>query len=169
VYIAVCVPISLSVCLSACVVKWQRIQDACKAHFVSNVPKCISFCISLSLCVCFFALSVCLSVCLCICLCLHLSVCVSVCQFVELKGSVFKKFEKHNLFQMSCSDVRERFHLLFLLTVVGVRNLTDFSWNMGQDTTTHATTHAAVAVAATAAAATRFQHCRTVEHGSAKK
>ena len=52
-------------------------------------------------------------------------------QFVELKGSVFKKFEKHNLFQMSCSDVRERFHLLFLLTVVGVRNLTEFAWNMG--------------------------------------
>ena len=54
------------------------------------------------------------------------------CQFVELKGSVFKKFEKHNLFQMTCSDVRERFHLLFLLTVVGVRNLTEFSWNLGQ-------------------------------------
>jgi len=44
---------------------------------------------------------------------------------------VFKKFEKHNLFQMSCSDVRERFHLLFLLTVVGVRNLTEFAWNLG--------------------------------------
>uniref|UniRef100_A0AC34PXA8 Gustatory receptor n=1 Tax=Panagrolaimus sp. JU765 TaxID=591449 RepID=A0AC34PXA8_9BILA len=28
--------------------------------------------------------------------------------FVELKGSVFKKFAKPNLFQMSCSDVRER-------------------------------------------------------------
>ena len=54
------------------------------------------------------------------------------CQFVELKGSVFKKFEKHNLFQMTCSDVRERFHLLFLLTVVGVRNLTEFAWNLGQ-------------------------------------
>ena len=54
------------------------------------------------------------------------------CQFVELKASVFKKFEKHNLFQMSCSDVRERFHLLFLLMVVGVRNLTEFSWNMGR-------------------------------------
>ena len=56
---------------------------------------------------------------------------LSVWQFVELKGSVFKKFEKHNLFQMSCSDVRERFHLLFLLAVVGVRNLTEFSWNLG--------------------------------------
>lgn len=49
--------------------------------------------------------------------------------FVELKGSVFKKFEKNNLFQMSCSDVRERFHLMVLLAIVGVRNLTEFSWN----------------------------------------
>ncbi|ELU04873.1 hypothetical protein CAPTEDRAFT_5824 [Capitella teleta] len=50
--------------------------------------------------------------------------------FVELKGSVFKKFEKNNLFQMSCSDVRERFHLIVLLGIVGVRNMTEFSWNM---------------------------------------
>lgn len=52
-------------------------------------------------------------------------------QFVELKGSVFKKFEKNNLFQMSCSDVRERFHFLVLLAIVCVRNLTEFSWNLG--------------------------------------
>ena len=26
-------------------------------------------------------------------------------QFVELKGSVFKKFEKNNLFQMACSGM----------------------------------------------------------------
>lgn len=49
--------------------------------------------------------------------------------FVELKGSVFKKFEKNNLFQMACSDVRERFHFLVLLSIVSVRNLTEFSWN----------------------------------------
>ena len=54
-------------------------------------------------------------------------------QFVELKASVFKKFEKSNLFQMSCSDVRERFHLMILLMIVGIRNLTEFSWNMGMD------------------------------------
>ena len=29
--------------------------------------------------------------------------CLSLGQFVELKGSVFKKFEKYNLYQMSCS------------------------------------------------------------------
>jgi len=34
---------------------------------------------------------------------------------VELKGSVFKKFDKSNLFQVACSDVRERFHLFILL------------------------------------------------------
>ena len=28
--------------------------------------------------------------------------------FVELKGSVFKKFEKNNLFQMSCSGEEEK-------------------------------------------------------------
>jgi transmembrane anterior posterior transformation protein 1 len=29
--------------------------------------------------------------------------------FVELKGAVFKKFGKPNLFQMACSDVRGSF------------------------------------------------------------
>jgi len=37
---------------------------------------------------------------------------------------------------MSCSDIRERFHLLFLLTVVGVRNLTEFAWNLGETAAT---------------------------------
>ncbi|ESO08888.1 hypothetical protein HELRODRAFT_186784 [Helobdella robusta] len=50
--------------------------------------------------------------------------------FVELKASVFKKFEKNNLFQMSCSDVRERFHLLVLLLIVAIRNLAQFSWSL---------------------------------------
>ncbi|XP_064630115.1 transmembrane anterior posterior transformation protein 1 homolog [Lineus longissimus] len=50
--------------------------------------------------------------------------------FVEIKGSVFKKFAKNNLFQMSCSDVRERFHYLILLFIVLIRNMTEFSWNI---------------------------------------
>ena len=29
--------------------------------------------------------------------------------FVELKGSVFKKFDARNLFQIACADVVERF------------------------------------------------------------
>ncbi|XP_067927800.1 transmembrane anterior posterior transformation protein 1 homolog isoform X2 [Watersipora subatra] len=49
---------------------------------------------------------------------------------VELKGSVFKKFEKTNLFQMSCSDVRERFHMQILIFIVCVRNMTDFAWDI---------------------------------------
>uniref|UniRef100_A0A915JSC1 Uncharacterized protein n=1 Tax=Romanomermis culicivorax TaxID=13658 RepID=A0A915JSC1_ROMCU len=48
--------------------------------------------------------------------------------FVELKGNVFKKFAKNNLFQMACSDVRERFHYFVLLSVVVVRNMTAVDW-----------------------------------------
>ncbi|XP_074641533.1 transmembrane anterior posterior transformation protein 1 homolog [Tubulanus polymorphus] len=50
--------------------------------------------------------------------------------FVEIKGSVFKKFAKDNLFQMSCSDVRERFHYIVLLCIVVVRNMTEFNWDL---------------------------------------
>ncbi|PAV57415.1 hypothetical protein WR25_12267 isoform B [Diploscapter pachys] len=52
--------------------------------------------------------------------------------FVELKGSVFKKFAKANLFQMACSDVRERFHIMALLFVVMVRNMMAVNWNLEQ-------------------------------------
>ncbi|CAF1565681.1 unnamed protein product, partial [Adineta ricciae] len=38
--------------------------------------------------------------------------------FIELKHSVFKKFDRNNLFQLSCSDCRERFHYVILLFVV---------------------------------------------------
>uniref|UniRef100_A0A914C0A3 Uncharacterized protein n=1 Tax=Acrobeloides nanus TaxID=290746 RepID=A0A914C0A3_9BILA len=50
--------------------------------------------------------------------------------FVELKGAVFKKFAKPNLFQMSCSDVRERFHTVILLLVVVLRNMTAVNWKL---------------------------------------
>ena len=49
--------------------------------------------------------------------------------FVELKSMVFKKFEKNNLFHMSCSDVRERFHYLILLFVVIVQTLKEYHWS----------------------------------------
>lgn len=49
--------------------------------------------------------------------------------FVELKSMVFKKFEKNNLFHMSCSDVRERFHYLILLFVVIVQTLKEYNWS----------------------------------------
>ncbi|KAI6186820.1 hypothetical protein M3Y98_00174400 [Aphelenchoides besseyi] len=48
--------------------------------------------------------------------------------FVELKGAVFKKFAKPNLFQMACSDCRERFHTVILLVVVVLRNMTAVNW-----------------------------------------
>jgi len=51
-------------------------------------------------------------------------------QFVELKGSVFKKFEKENLFQISCSDMVERFQLFIFLAISVVQNLRDMSWDI---------------------------------------
>ena len=49
-------------------------------------------------------------------------------QFVELKGSVFKKFDKNNLFQLSCNDVRERFHLTMLLLAVSLQTMKEYAW-----------------------------------------
>nr|GAT57669.1 predicted protein [Mycena chlorophos] len=48
-------------------------------------------------------------------------------QFVEIKGSVFKKFEKDNLFQITCADIVERFTLALMLFVVAFRNLIELS------------------------------------------
>jgi transmembrane anterior posterior transformation protein 1 len=52
--------------------------------------------------------------------------------FVELKGSVFKKFDKNNLFQLTCSDVRERFHLSILLVIVMIQTMREYSWKSEQ-------------------------------------
>lgn len=65
-------------------------------------------------------------------------------QFVEIKGSVFKKFEKDTLFQITCAgrilgrifrissslcilDIVERFTLALMLCVVAFRNLIELS------------------------------------------
>ena len=65
-------------------------------------------------------------------------------QFVEIKGAVFKKFEKENLFQMSCAgkqnvpvrkailnspslDIVERFQLSLMLCIIAIRNLIELS------------------------------------------
>ena len=58
--------------------------------------------------------------------------CFSKFQFVELKGSVFKKFDKNNLFQVSCCDVRERFHLFALLFIVVVQTMKEYGWREGK-------------------------------------
>lgn len=52
--------------------------------------------------------------------------------FVELKGSVFKKFDKNNLFQLTCSDVRERFHLSILLVIVMIQTMREYNWKSEQ-------------------------------------
>jgi len=46
-------------------------------------------------------------------------------QFVEIKGSVFKKFEKDNLFQLTCADVVERFQLWLMLLIIAMRNIVE--------------------------------------------
>lgn len=46
-------------------------------------------------------------------------------QFVEIKSSVFKKFEKENLFQLTCADVVERFQLWLMLTIIASRNMVE--------------------------------------------
>ncbi|KAL5631868.1 hypothetical protein ACGC1H_000042 [Rhizoctonia solani] len=48
-------------------------------------------------------------------------------QFVEIKGSVFKKFEKDNLFQITCADIVERFQLSLMLLAVALRNTIELS------------------------------------------
>ncbi|PYH45035.1 DUF747-domain-containing protein [Aspergillus saccharolyticus JOP 1030-1] len=46
-------------------------------------------------------------------------------QFVEIKSTVFKKFEKENLFQLTCADVVERFQLWLMLTIIASRNIVE--------------------------------------------
>ncbi|CAI5760565.1 unnamed protein product [Candida verbasci] len=44
-------------------------------------------------------------------------------QFAELKSSIFKKFEREGLFQITMADLSERFQLSLMLFIIGVRNL----------------------------------------------
>lgn len=46
-------------------------------------------------------------------------------QFVEIKGTVFKRIEKANLFQLFCADVVERFQLWLMLVIIGMRNVVE--------------------------------------------
>ncbi|KAJ6438880.1 cytomegalovirus gH-receptor family protein [Purpureocillium lavendulum] len=46
-------------------------------------------------------------------------------QFVEIKSTVFKRFEKDNLFQLTCADIVERFHLWVMLLIIGMRNVVE--------------------------------------------
>ncbi|RDA90496.1 hypothetical protein CP533_3030 [Ophiocordyceps camponoti-saundersi (nom. inval.)] len=46
-------------------------------------------------------------------------------QFVEIKSTVFKRFEKDGLFQLTCADIVERFHLWVMLLIIGMRNVVE--------------------------------------------
>ncbi|RMD43413.1 hypothetical protein DV735_g1745, partial [Chaetothyriales sp. CBS 134920] len=46
-------------------------------------------------------------------------------QFVEIKSTVFKRFEKENLFQLTCADVVERFQLWHMLLIIALRNVAE--------------------------------------------
>ena len=46
-------------------------------------------------------------------------------QFVEIKSTVFKRFEKDNLFQLTCADIVERFQLWIMLFIIGMRNFVE--------------------------------------------
>jgi hypothetical protein len=46
-------------------------------------------------------------------------------QFVEIKGTVFKRFEKENLFQITCADIVERFQLWLMLLIIAMRNIVE--------------------------------------------
>jgi hypothetical protein len=67
-------------------------------------------------------------------------------QFVEIKSTVFKKFEKENLFQLTCADVVERFQLWLMLTIIASRNIVETgvfsSWfSLGSGIGEHSTTN----------------------------
>ncbi|KAI5798222.1 eukaryotic membrane protein family-domain-containing protein, partial [Pyronema domesticum] len=56
-------------------------------------------------------------------------------QFVEIKTTVFKKFEKENLFQLLCADIVERFQLLLMLIIIASRNLVELGvWSLSPST-----------------------------------
>lgn len=46
-------------------------------------------------------------------------------QFVEVKSTVFKRFEKDSLFQLTCADIVERFQLWVMLFIIGMRNIVE--------------------------------------------
>ena len=50
-------------------------------------------------------------------------------QFSELKSAVFKKAEREGLFQISCSDLNERFLILIMLGIISSRNFLQILMN----------------------------------------
>lgn len=54
-------------------------------------------------------------------------------QFMELKSSVFKKFERENLFQLSCADSIERFQLFLFIFAIAARNMSQIGTDSGSE------------------------------------
>lgn len=48
-------------------------------------------------------------------------------QFAELKGAVFKKFEREGLFQVTLSDLTERFQLSIMVSIIAFRNISQLN------------------------------------------
>lgn len=48
-------------------------------------------------------------------------------QFAELKSAVFKKFEREGLFQVTLSDLTERFQLSIMLAIIAFRNISQLN------------------------------------------
>lgn len=48
-------------------------------------------------------------------------------QFAELKGSVFKRFEREGLFQLTIADLAERYQLSLMMGIIATRNILQLS------------------------------------------
>jgi hypothetical protein len=57
--------------------------------------------------------------------------------FAEIKGFVFKKFDKTNLFQLACSDITERFQLVLFLSTILVVSCVQAGPDWGQAVRDH--------------------------------
>jgi len=57
-------------------------------------------------------------------------------QFGEIKSSVFKRFERENLFQLTCADIVERFQMLVFLVIITGRNFLELT-GTGAETLSH--------------------------------
>ncbi|KAI8935183.1 hypothetical protein NX059_007776 [Plenodomus lindquistii] len=75
-------------------------------------------------------------------------------QFVEIKSTVFKKFEKENLFQITCADIVERFQLWLMLLIIAMRNIVEVG---GLSIRSSETSWAAMFTSFNASAATSFK------------
>lgn len=51
-------------------------------------------------------------------------------QFMEVKSSVFKKFDRENLFQLACADIVERIILLAFGVIIALRNWSQLEWSL---------------------------------------